>query len=303
MESLENRRPIFKKENLMYEREEKDNNWTILPKFHPETRELVINRTAKEVLMYSDGTRTIEEIVRTMKDKYQNAAIELIRKDVRDTLALFSRVMIIQWENENPFLFKRERIISDETFFRIGVEEDILKIKAFIEKSGILEKKLEYRKNSELFLYRSPLTDPINGYTEVALRQKFFRYSEEFFIYCSEDEILGLISIALPMPPSQAASYYLVISKKDLFKDLLRYSADNLPFISVFKIRKIKLHEDMNEKLSPELEKIFVDEGYKQEGIMRDELGLNHDLMIMSWIYDPLFIKEVEKQRNSIKYN
>ncbi|MEW6379401.1 MAG: PqqD family protein [bacterium] len=303
MQSLENHRPIFKKENLIYEREEKDSNWTILPKFHPETRELIINRTAKEVLMYCDGTRTIEEIVKAMKDKYQNAAIELIRNDVHNTLASFSRLMIIQWENENPFLFKRERIISDETFFRIGVEEDILEIKAFIEKSGISEKKLEQKENSELFLYRSSLIDPINEYSEVAMRQKMFRYYEDFFIYFNKKEILSLISIALPMPPNQAASFNLVIAKKSILKDLLRYSADNLPFISVFKIRKIKLYEDMNEKLSPEFEKIFVDEGYKQEGILRDELGLNHDLRIMSWIYDPLFIDEVEKQRSNITYN
>lgn len=35
--------PIFKRENLLYERQEKEGYWTIIPKFHPETQELVIN--------------------------------------------------------------------------------------------------------------------------------------------------------------------------------------------------------------------------------------------------------------------
>ncbi len=58
--------PIFKKENLMYEREEKDGYYTIISKLHPEIRELIINHTARKILELCNGEKTIQEILDIM---------------------------------------------------------------------------------------------------------------------------------------------------------------------------------------------------------------------------------------------
>ena len=42
-------KPVFKKENLLYEREEKEGYWTITSRVHPEARELIINPTPTNI--------------------------------------------------------------------------------------------------------------------------------------------------------------------------------------------------------------------------------------------------------------
>lgn len=65
---MKNKIPIFKRENLLYFREEKDGYFTIISKKHPETRELIINSTAFKILELADGNRTINEIINDFEE-------------------------------------------------------------------------------------------------------------------------------------------------------------------------------------------------------------------------------------------
>ena len=75
-------KPKFKYSNLGWYREEKEGYWTFIPKYHPETRELVINRTSKDILDFCDGCRTIQQIEEEMKKKYPDAPVNKIKTDI-----------------------------------------------------------------------------------------------------------------------------------------------------------------------------------------------------------------------------
>lgn len=79
---MKNKIPIFKRENLLYFREEKDGYFTIISKKHPETRELIINSTAFKILELADGNRTINEIINEFRRKFSDVSEDIIKKDI-----------------------------------------------------------------------------------------------------------------------------------------------------------------------------------------------------------------------------
>ncbi len=288
--------PIFKRENLLYEREEKERYWTIVPKFHPETRELVINFTARKILELCNGKRTIEEIVEEMKNNFPTIPKETIQRDVYDTIGGYSRLLIIEWIGENPFLYKRETILSDDLTLVIAQEDDILRIKKFID-NFLFQENRQIDDKPDLFLYKSPGISTFE-YEEVALRAKLFSFGEEFFLLIRGEEISGFISISPPIVPYATAGMFKIIcAPKDFIGDILRYAYDNLPFISINNITKIRIQESTSEKLEPDLEKVLLNDGYKEEWIMEHELGFNNHLRSLVKYYSEAFIEKIENQR------
>jgi len=131
--------PIFKKENLLYKRKEKEGFWIITPKFYPEVKELVINSTAHMILEFCDGKTDIEEIIDKMKETFPLVERKQIQKDVYSTIEKFSRLLIIKWIGENPFLYKNENILANGKILMTAQEDDILRIEKFIKDSHIFE--------------------------------------------------------------------------------------------------------------------------------------------------------------------
>ena len=294
---MEKEYPIFKKENLSYERKEKEGYWTIIPKFHPETQELVINHTSRKILEFCDGKRDIEGVVNEMKNIFPTVARKKIQQDVNVTLATFSKLLVIEWIGENPFLYKRETMLSNDQVLMVGQEDDILRIKRFVEKSGIFQDNQSQINKANLFLYKNPFT-PIFEYEEVALRAKLFNFIEEFFLLEKGGEISGLISIIPPVaPPVTSSVIKMIITPKDSFPDFLKYAQDTLPFISIRKTTKIRVQETSSEKIDPELEKALLNEGYKEEGIMEHELVFSNSLRSLVKYYSEAFIEKVEHQK------
>jgi len=285
--------PIFKKENLLYEREEKEGFWTITPKFYPEVKELVINRTAHMILEFCDGKTSIEEIIDKMKEAFPLVESRQIQKDVYSTLEKFSRLLVVEWIGENPFLFKNESILANDEILMTAQEDDIIRIEKFINDSNIF---IEDKKQTELFLHRDPLICSLEEYSVVSLRAKLFHFIEEFFLLEKDREIRGLISISLPIQQYiTAANIKLVITPKDRFIDLLRYAQDILPNISIKRITKIRISDTNLKRIDPELENILLNEGYKEEAILQHELGFNNHLRNFVKFYSPVFIKKTEQ--------
>ncbi|MEW6482767.1 MAG: hypothetical protein AB1397_07215 [bacterium] len=81
-------------------------------------------------------------------------------------------------------------------------------------------------------------------------------------------------------------------------EDTIRYSQDNLPFISIRGVCKIRLNEATNERIDPELEGALINEGYQEEWIMKDELGYGNHLRSLSWIYPQSYIEKAEKEKH-----
>lgn len=132
--------PVFKRENLLYFREEKEGYFTIISKMHPETRELIINSTAMKILELADGNRTINEIINEFQQKYNDVSKDIIKKDVLKTLSSFTRLGIVEWINENPFLYKYEEPINENYSMHIAQEDDIREIESFIKSKLEIEK-------------------------------------------------------------------------------------------------------------------------------------------------------------------
>lgn len=293
-------KPIFKRENLLYERKEKEGYWSFLSKLHPETRELIVNPTGMEILTLCDGVKTLQEIEDVMKNKYPNVDSKIIKMDVAKTIANFSRLGIIEWDGDNPFLFRKEEPISDKLFMRIGQEEDIIRMKEFIENSGICGVR-EYNNSDILIKYICPFTHP-SEYKEIPLRQKLFMYVSEFFLLVHKDEIQGIIEISAPaLPNKTAALVKLLVLPGDLVSTLLRYSQDYYPMLSIAKeVTKITLLESLKNPLDLEFRKILTDEGYHEEGILVNEVGFGNDVRIMSRSYNQAFVKKISERRERV---
>jgi len=284
--------PVFKRENLLYFREEKEGYFTIISKMHPETRELIINSTAMKILELADGNRTINEIINEFQQKYNDVSKDIIKKDVLKTLSSFTRLGIVEWINENPFLFIYEEPINENYSMYIAQENDIRELENFL-KVNLDNKKIE----NNFIIYKNPVI--LSGeYSELSLRQKLFSYNEEFFLLKNKNEIEGLLSISLPIFYNIYESVIkLIITPINFFKDLLRYSINYLPFLVIRDITKISVYESNYEILNNTLKDLLINEGFKKEGELKNELGFGKDLVIYSLYYSKDYINKINEQR------
>ena len=226
-----------------------------------------------------------------MQNRYPDVESRRVKMDVAKTIGSFSRLGIIEWNGDNPFLYKKEEPISDDLSMLIGQEHDIGRIKKFIESLGIFQ--FSSLDDQSYFLYKSPLLNP-KDYEEVALRQKLFSYAEEFFLLLKKEEITGLISIEIPMiPNSSVATIKLIALSQNHFSSLLKYAQDNFPVLSVRGITKIRLFQSLKAPLVLGLKESLLKEGYKEEGILKDEFGLGSDVKILARFYDRKFVEKI----------
>lgn len=289
-------RPQFRKENLIYEREEREGYWTFISKFHPEARELIINFTAKEILQLCDGSKTLDEIEDIMKGRYSLVEQKKIKIDIAKILATCSRLGIIEWiGGDNPYLFLKKEPISDELSMRVGQEYDIKLIEGFVNSSDIWEKEM-YNYDLENFLYKSPFTIK-EEYQEIALRQRLFGYVSEFFIVERRNKICGLAEIMRPLlPKSTTATLKLIIVPRVLSNSLLKYSQENYPILAVATdITKIQLLEPLKNPIERELKNSLIKMGYNEEGILYNECGFGNRVRIFGYSYPKEFIELCKK--------
>ena len=105
-------------------------DWTITSKVHPEARELIINPTARKILELTDGSRTMNEIKLDFVNNYPEAPKEKIKTDVFRTLGSFTRLGIVEWIGENPFLYKHEEPLSGGYSVSIVQEDNLRNIES-----------------------------------------------------------------------------------------------------------------------------------------------------------------------------
>jgi hypothetical protein len=285
-------KPVFKKENLLYEREEKEGYWTITSRVHPEARELIINPTARNILELTDGSRTMNEIELDFINKYPEVPKEKIKTDIFRTLGSFTRLGIVEWVGDNPFLYKKEEPLTDGYSLSIAQEENLRNIESFIKSMEDPSKLQE-----GIVFYKNPLI--IKGeYSELFLRQKLFAFSEEFFLLRKDSEIKGMISISLPVHPKEfGATLRLVICPEKFLKDLFKYSRDYLPYLVVRDVSKVEFYETASAVVNNAFKRFLLAEGFTKEAELKDELGFGKDLVIYSLSYTKEFIEKVKEQR------
>lgn len=287
--------PLFKKENLLYERKEKEGFWTVMPKYHPETRELVINHTARGILELCNGKRDIKEIAERMHDKFPQIEKEKILTDAMTIISQFSRLGIIEWIGENPFLWRKETPLFDDFMAMIAQEEDILMIKKFIDESIFQQNKPD---DKSFFFYKSPSISSLD-YHEVSLRAKIFNFIEEFFLLFKGDELYGIVSISPPLPKqfSSVATINFIAVPFNLFSEFFKFAYEVLPLISISKITKIILLFTNQEDISLEFKEVLLKEGFKEEAFLQHEIDFSVHLRRFAKYYQKSFIEYTEKQK------
>lgn len=283
-------KPLFKKKNILYEREEKNGYWTFIPKFHAETGEIIINPTSREILSYCTGSLSLDEIVTTMKHHYKNIDERTLELDVNQTIAQFSRLGIIEWTHENPFLYLKEEPISKTIVLCIGQDYHLSAIHSFIKN----RKKISRR---NFINYYSPILND-DEYNELSLRKKLFTCMEEFFLLQKNQRIIGLISIELNSnsETNTSASLNMFIAPTQYAHHLLHYAQDTFPFLAVKNITKIKIVEHVQHPFPASLKKMIRQEHYLQEGLLRNEYGFGFDLRIFARSYKKKFIERTHKK-------
>jgi hypothetical protein len=292
-------KPVFKKENLLYEREEKEGYWTITSKIHPEVRELIINPTARKILELADGSRTMDEIELDFVNKYPEVPKEKIKTDIFRTLGSFTRLGIVEWEGDNPFLYKYEESLTDGYSLSVAQEDSLREIESFIKSTEDFIKSMKdhFTIQEEMVFYKNPLI--MQGeYSELVLRQKLFAFSEEFFLLRKDSEIKGLMSISLPAHPKEfGAVIKLVICPEKFLNELFKYSRDYLPYLAVRDISKIEFYETNTASVNDSFKKFLLEEGFIKEAELQDELGFGKNLEIYSLGYTQDFIEKAKEQR------
>lgn len=259
---------------------------------HPEARELIINPTAREILELTDGSRTMNEIELHFINKYFRVPKEKVKADIFRTLSSFTRLGIVEWDGENPFLYKKEEPLTDGYSLFIAQEDNLRDLESFIK----LMEDVQGLQGGIVF-YKNPLITQ-GEYSELVLRQKLFKFFEEFFLLRKDSEIKGMISISLPAHPKEfSAALRLVICPEKFLSELFKYSRDYLPYLAVRHISKIEFYETDTEPVNDTLKKFLLEEGFVKEGELKNELGFGKDLVIYSLSYAKEFIEKVEKQR------
>jgi len=292
--SIQKSIPIFDKSNLAYIREEKKGFVTLISKNHPEMRELVINSTSNEMLQLCDGNNSVGDILNSLTKKYYKVPEEVLKKDLSNLYGNMSRLGILDWKTENPFILEREVILDDTHSLKVCSEENFRELYNFY-KDGLNNKFSQ----AENIVYFCPYTIK-DEYGEISIRQKIFSYTEEFFALYNKDKLEGLLSIKLPMNPSQSAMIRTCIVPKNYMEPLLNYGFETLPYISVVPVTKVKFMTDkLAETDSTKIISAYLEkDSFVSEGIYKNEIGFGHDIKILSRLYDEKTVLSINKKRN-----
>lgn len=239
----------------------------------------------------------MNEIEFIFTNKYPEVPKKKIKTDIFRTLGSFTRLGIVEWVGDNPFLYRNEEPLFDGYSLSVAQEDNLRDIESFIKSMEDLSKVQE-----GIVFYKNPLI--VQGeYSELVLRQKLFAFSEEFFLLRKDSEIKGMISISLPSNPKEfGATIKLFISPQNYLKELFKYSRDYLPYLAVKDISKIEFYETNTEPVDSFLSNFILKAGFRKEAELKDELSFGKDLIIYSLNYSKDFIDKAKEQRKKFVY-
>ena len=288
---LENAKPLFSTEYLEYVREEKKGFLTIISKNHPEVKELVINCTSKEILSLCDGEKTFDEILKHMGKKYFKVEKDLLKRDLIQVLGNMSRLGVISWKTENPFLFTRENFLDNQHCIRIATEDDIRDLCGYLSSLKNEDKDIKYI---------SPYSTD-KEYSELAIRQKLFAYAEEFILLVENKKIVGLLALKIPSAGViKAASIRICALNKGCKENLtalFAYAFDVIPYASVMPMNKIEFYKDESDKQNEILELLEKD-NYFKEGVLKNQIELGQNIEVWGRSFTTEELEKINKYRN-----
>lgn len=298
--SAPNAMPIFRTENLAYQREERNGYMSIIPAVHPEAGELLINAVTVQIMRLCNGENDFLKIIKGICDLYPQVPESQIRKDVFGSLGKLEHLSVITFAAGNPFQeqIKLEKKMSDSESFKHITENELKVIRDFIHPFFSDE---NGNAASSLGLYYVNPFYSKGEYDDVVLRQKLFSYAEEFFVATQNGKITACVSIkTLPRGDSvKLAEIGVIIASKDApIKQLFAYAIETGLVLSIRD--NVKVRTVLADNIPPALNELLMGNGFKEEARLADELGRGKDIIYWSRIITDSELQEIQKKRKEI---
>ncbi|MDK2954458.1 MAG: hypothetical protein PWQ27_1841 [Kosmotoga sp.] len=255
--------PRFIEENLVYKRKEENGSLVFLSRRHPETQQLQLNDTARFIAELCNGKNSVGRIVKKILEEYQGATRDRVVQDVINILHSLWRLGLIEWKKENPLISLYYTKKVDNYTFRVLTEDEAVAI---------------VNKLKNVLHYVNPYINEETSYSELAIRQKVFAFTEVFFSLFDKGHESMVISFS-GFPGTRVRSLrilYLYFDANfistEAVRNFLRWCIKKVKQFNVFfkDISRIHAYCLSHDKLHFEQ---FHNIGFKHAGTLKKELG------------------------------
>lgn len=269
--------PLLNREMLVYLRKERNGFYTFYSASGL-TSDMVANRVAIEILDLCDNKGlTVSDILERMVTKYPNQRRNALLKDIAYTLFSFSKMSIIVWKGNNPFM-KKEKVTVDDYVVELCTEESLLNIEKFVHDNS---------SNKELMTLVSPPHKLSIYEDEVALRYKLFSNIEDFFFIRRKEseQIVGLISFSmLGEVETMVCATGVIMCPAEAFEKTINTICHLYKDICVKAISKVKIMAKGSEKNA--VNDSILDAGFTLEATLKAEAPGGDDICLYSFFFE-----------------
>lgn len=267
--------PVFRPENLMYSREEKEGYITIRPARHPETNEIVLNITAKQIMKLCDGHRNVGEIIRQIQQSFPGVVPERITRDVYTMLSNMTYLTVLDWTGPNPFHEPHLSDLGQGWSGRIASAEDAPALATFSREAV-----------PPLYQREANPTLPPSYFTQVSIEQALFARSDTYFVLEHEGQLHGVVSLHLPYPyGSRLGTVQLVAVARDcpVREQFLQYTLDMVAVIATTPATGLRAYRHHGRDDQANLDSLLQTVGFAVETVLQDELGYGQDVDVLRY--------------------
>lgn len=268
--------PRFCEDRVDYFREEKEGYISIRATTHLEVPEMILNETAKEIIMICNGARTLDDIVNEMLGIYPTVRKEIIERDVMALLQTLSRLRLLEWDMPNPFHNFFEAQLGEGFVACVCCEDNTEEIIDFLELVNNDEQ-------SKFIKYKNPLLNS-GDISEVGIRQKMFSGMDYYFLLKQKDDIQGLIIIRKPFIYSNTlctGQLYYIKKECPVILEFYKYAVGLLPLVVQDTITGFRFYrEESDIENEKDINKMFDELEIVTEFVLRNELGYGKHLRV-----------------------
>jgi hypothetical protein len=242
-------------------RQEDDNLWMIYPPLKP--RPHFLNRTALTVLEACDGSRTLDQLVEALRERFANVPDDRVETDVKRCLHLFRTLGIVAWEPDSVPVAGLDGV-------RIAGEPDFRCVAEFIH----ARMRPDAPQGPFRLNYLSTVGDLERVYQDIAIRTRQFHFVELFFLLASADQVRAVAALRPSSSLGQTMLFSVLLVDDgddgvDVARCLIRRTVELAGRLGVVRV-KMTLREDTLQSAQREL---LEQLDFSYEARLLDELG------------------------------
>lgn len=283
-------KPRFMWDIVDYHREEKDGYLNLISRNAPSMGSYMLNPSARRVVDLANGERSMSQIYAEFAATYEGVTVEMVKEDVNEVFRQLGHIGLICWEGGyNPLIRvpKEVKLIDDKSNLEaILAEESHIR-----EISEYLESTLGTPESSGRLIVKSPVLFNNADYTDLAIRSKLFNYQEFFCLFRRYNQTVGLFGvITSPVQLSSRTAHLSIlildegVDRKDCAR-LLKRALNQMNDYVISKNFKVRCYLAQNQWELPSLMQFLCDIGFKEEGVLKDEMGPGCDLLLLAcWL-------------------